>query len=66
MGFPEVGKGDTDVSESRSSSRNSLRKGKERQSRAVSPVQVCVIMTCPSQVLRLTCSWKSKWVGEPD
>ena len=48
MGFPEVGKGDTDVSESRSSSRNSLRKGKEKQSRAVSPVQVCVIMTCPS------------------
>ena len=48
MGFPEVGKGDTDVSESRSSSRNSLRKGKEKQSRAVSPVQVCGIMTCPS------------------
>ena len=47
MGFPEVGKGDTDVSESRSSSRNSLRKGKEKQSRAVSPVQVCVIMICP-------------------
>ena len=23
-------------------------------------------MIRPSQVLRLTCSWKSKWVGEPD
>ena len=41
MGFPEDGKGTNDNNESRSSSRSTpTRKGKDRQSRAVSPVQV--------------------------
>ena len=54
MGFPEAGKGVTNISESRSPSRSSPGNRNKMQSRAVSPVQVCLKMIFPEVVLDMT------------